>query len=213
VSTWFYTVESPTDSPGAIGQRTPSQYARVMRHLLPPGRLWNFDPAGYLMRVFLAAGDELSRVSGRVLDLLAEADPRTATDAELLGDFERLLTLDGTGTESERQNRVVARLTQDRGFRPQDVRETLAPLLDQDVVDVVIIERTTIAAAVIAEPREIYRYFVYRDPLAAGTADLEGAQAALDSLEHTHTKGHVIESLDFKCDEATSLCDRDALGA
>ena len=212
MTSWFYTVSPPAETPGAVGQRTAEEYGRVMARLLPPGRLWRLDAAALLVGALRAAGDELERVSGRVLDILTEGDPRTATDAELLGDFERVLDLDGSGTEAERQAKVVARLTQDRGFRPDDVAETLAPLLDLDPADVDVRERSVSDAVVVADAREIYRYFVYRDPGLSGTPDLDAAQAQLDLMEHSHTKGHVIESIDFECDDADSLCDRDILG-
>lgn len=213
MTSWFYTVSPPAETPGAVGQRTAEEYARVMARLLPPGRLWRLDALATLVAAFRAAGDELERVSGRVLDLLSEGDPRTATAAELLPDFERVLGLDGSGTEAERQAKVVARLTQDRGFRPADVAETLAPLLDLAIADVDVIERTTADQVVIDYPREIYRYFVYRDPALSGTADIDAAQTQLELMEHSHTKGHVIESIDFECDDPFSLCDRDLLGA
>ena len=210
MSVWFYTVGPPTDPAVVIGQKSASAYARILRKLLPPGRLWRSGSSAYITRLLLGAGDELSRISGRVVDLLNEADPRTTS--ELLAEFERALNVETAATESERQARIVARLTQDRGFRVQDVQETLAPLLEQAAVDVVVLENSTTDAVVIADAREIYRYFVYRDPGLSGTADIAGAQAQLEALEHSHTSGHVIESIDFKCDEATSLCDREILG-
>lgn len=210
MTTWFYTVSPPPDAAVIVGQKTATAYARQLRKLLPPGRLWRTDLSSYIMRVFLAIGDELSRISGRAIDMIAEADPRTTS--ELLTDFERALDLEASASESEGQARIVARITQDRGFRPEDIQETLAPLLAQDVVDVSIIERDTSDAAVIANAREIYRYFVFRDPLEPGTPDLEGAQTALTLLEHSHTKGTVIETTTLRCDEATSLTDRDPLG-
>lgn len=182
----------------------------MMRKLLPPGRLWRVDPASNLTALFLAAGDELSRISGRALDIIDEADART-TD-ELLVDFQRVLALPATATVEEGRAQVVAWLTQDRGFRPVDIQETLAMLLGQDAVDVVVIERTTAHPAVVDDPREIYRYFVYRDPNEPGIYYLDAAQQQLTSMEHSHTKGHVIESIDFKCDDPFSLCDRDLLG-
>jgi hypothetical protein len=61
--------------------------------------------------------------------------------------------------------------------------------------------------------REIFRFFIYRDPALPGTYYLESAQALVDAIKPSHTQGHVIESVNFLCDDPHSLCDRDLLGA
>jgi uncharacterized protein YmfQ (DUF2313 family) len=66
-------------------------HARVLKKLLPPGRLWNLLPDSVLSLLFLAFGDELARVDGRGEDLIEETDPRTAT--ETLSDWESMLGL------------------------------------------------------------------------------------------------------------------------
>jgi hypothetical protein len=63
------------------------------------------------------------------------------------------------------------------------------------------------------DEREIYRFFIYRDPTLPGTYYLESAQQLLDEMEHSNTLGQVIESVNFLCDDQYSLCDRDLLGA
>lgn len=190
---------------------TAEEYARMLARLLPPGRLWRTDPDSVLYGVLLGSGDELARVSDRTADLLRESDPRTAD--ELLPDFERVLELSSTGTTEERRARVVALLVRRQGVRPADYQAALAPVLGQETDDVVVIERTRAFAVAVDDDREIYRFFVYRDPDEPGSYDLETAQGLIDSMQHSHTQGHVIESVDFKCDDGYSLCDRDLLGA
>jgi hypothetical protein len=68
-------------------------------------------------------------------------------------------------------------------------------------------------AASIDDDPEIYRFFIHRDPASAGTYYLDSAQEIVDAIKPSHTDGHVIESIDFLCDDPYSLCDRDLLGA
>lgn len=189
---------------------TAEAYARMLKALLPPGKLWRLSPGSLLSKVLLASGDEMSRVDARAHALLEEADPRTAD--ELLPDFERELALEGTGTLDARRARVVAWLLRLQRVRPADYRLVLATLLGQDPSDVVVIERSRADAIALADDREIYRFFIYRDPAAPGTYDIESAQALVDAMCHSHTKGHVIESIGMVCDDPYSLCDRDLLG-
>ncbi len=189
---------------------SPEAYARMMKLLLPPGPLWRLDADSNLSKVFLAASDELVRVDGRGETLIAEADPRTAD--ELLPDWERLLDLDSTGTLDERRSRVVARLIARQRYRPADFQLALAPLLGQDVADVVVIETSRADAIATGDDRDIYRAHIYRDPTEPGTYDLAAAQALCDAIKPAHTEVKVIESIDFLCDDPFSLCDRDLLG-
>jgi len=185
-------------------------FARMLLQLLPPGR-WNRDPEGVIASAALASADELERLDARSHDLIRESIPST-TD-ELLEEWESLLDIAAEGTEDERRARVVARIVARGRVRPVDFQQALAPLLAQDPGDVVVMERTRAFAISIADDQEIYRFFIYRDPLEPGTADIAAAQALLDDMAHSHTKGHVIESIDFLCDDPLSLCDRDLLGA
>ncbi len=192
-------------------QFTGDAYASAQKKLLPPGRLWNLFLDSVLTKVFLATGDELERVSGRSFDLREESDPRTTT--ELITDFECMLALVASGTTQERRDRVVALLTRRQRFRPVDVQEALAVDLDLDAADVDIIETSNAAAVASGDETEVYRFFAYRDPALPGTPDIAAAQIELDIISHSHTKGHVIESIDFLCDDPESLTDRDLLGA
>jgi hypothetical protein len=73
----------------------------------------------------------------------------------------------------------------------------------------VIIERTHAMAAAMGDDREHYRFFVYRDPALPGTYYLDAAQALVDDINRSTCKGHVIESINFLCDDPHSLCDRE----
>lgn len=189
---------------------TAAAYARMQKALLPPGRLWRLTPTSVLSAILLAAGDELERVSGRARDLVEEADPRTTT--ELITDWERMLNLAAAATIEERRALVVALLTRRQRFRPADVRKALAPYLGLDEEDVEVIETSRALAIATSNDRAIYLFHVYRDPALPGTYDVAAAQAELDTIAHSHTKGKVIESTSFKCNDPYSLCDRDLLG-
>lgn len=189
---------------------TAEAFARMMKQLLPPGSIWRLDPDSLLSKLLLASGDELVRVDGRAWDLIAEANPQTAD--ELLPEWERLLELSSDGTLAERRARVVARLVLRQRVRPVDYQQALAALLGLAAEDVVVVERSRADAIAMDDDREIYRFFIYRDPGEPGTYDLDSAQDLVDSMAHSHTKGHVIESIDFLCDDEFSLCDRDILG-
>jgi len=212
---------------------TADAYSRMMKLLLPPGRLWNLDVGSLISDALLGAGDELNRVNQRLADLIEEIDPRT-TD-ELLPEWEALLfgpheyklpsgailqlpadanfwPVDPGLSIAERRGRVVARLVRRRRFRPVDFQQALASLLGQAPADVDVRERSSAYAASVNDPREIYRFFVYRNPAAPGTYDLVAAQALIDEMSPAHTRGYVIESINLLCDDAHSLCDRDLLG-
>lgn len=185
-------------------------YARMMAALLPPGRVWRLIGGGLLPRLFLACADELDRLDQRTADLLAESVPLTAS--ELIPEYERELDIAAMGTLEERQARIVARLVARQRFRPVDFQTALAPLLGQSAEDVVIIERTHAQAVAMGDDREIFRFFVYRDPSTPGTYYLDSAQALVDKIKPSHTIGHVIESVHFTCGDPHSICGRDILG-
>lgn len=195
----------------ADGVASPSVYSRMMANLLPPGRVWRLSAGSFLAKLLIACADEIVRLETRSDALLNESDPLTMD--ELLPEYERELDIDPTGTTEERKARVVAREVAEQGVRPEDFRIALAPLLGQDVADVVVIERSRADAIAMADDREIYRFFIYRDPTLPGTYFLDSAQALVDELAHSYTKGYVIESVDFLCDDPFSLTDRDILGA
>ncbi|MCP4448272.1 MAG: DUF2313 domain-containing protein [Myxococcales bacterium] len=186
-------------------------HARVMKKLLPPSRMWSPDPGSLLSLVFLAAGEELARVSGRSADIIEEADSSTTT--ELIEDFERELLLPSTGTDQERRDRIVALETREQRSRPPDISSALAPYLDLDAADVDVIERSRADAIAIGDDRAIYHFHVYRDPALSGTPDIDSAQAELDKIAHSHTLGRVCESIAFKVGDPYSLVGRDILGA
>jgi hypothetical protein len=187
------------------------KYARMLVALLPPGRLWRMA-ASVLAKLLLACGEELARVDERAQSLLNEADP--ATVLELLPEMERELELDAVGLSvDERRAQVASRIAARQRFRPVDFQVALAPLLGQSPENLVVIERTRAFCISVGDSREIYRFFIYRDPALPGAYFLDSAQQLVDEIKPSHTVGRVIESVSFRCNDPYSLCDRDLLGA
>lgn len=189
----------------------PSSYTRMLAALLPPGKVWRLVAGSVLLKLLAGCADELERVDSRVGDLLDEADPSTAD--ELLPEYERELGLEADGTVEERRARILARLIARQRYRPVDFQTALAPLLGQLAAGVVVIERTHAMAAAMGDDREIYRFFVYRNPSLPGTYFLASAQELVDKIKPSHTVGQVIESVDARYDDPFSLYDRDIMGA
>lgn len=199
------------DSAVFDGSTDASRYTRMLGALLPPGKVWRLIGGSVLLKLFTACADELGRLDARVFDLLDESDPRTAD--ELLSEYENELKLAATGTTAERIARVVAHLVARQRYRPVDFQTALAQLLGQLAADVVVSERSAALAASMGDVREIFRFFIYRNPSLPNTYYVASAQALVDKIKPSHTIGHVIESNNFLCDDPFSLCDRDILGA
>jgi uncharacterized protein YmfQ (DUF2313 family) len=194
---------------GPPGPTTVS-YASMLINLLPPGKVWRLV-GSQLRDLFIGSADELTRLHERIDNLLDESVPTTLS--ELLAEAESELALAPTGTTTERKARVVSRQLARQRYRPVDFQNALALLLGQAAGSVVVIERTPSSAVVIADAREIFRFFIYRDPTAPGTYYLTSAQQLVNQIKPSHTVGHVIESISFLCDDPYSLTDRDLLGA
>ena len=198
--------------PNAFQSTSHYEYASMLVRLLPPGRLWRLIPGASLLYATLQSiAVELGRVHDRADDLLRESVPSTAV--ELLPEYEAERDLTAAPTIDERRANVIARETLRQRVRPADWQAALAPLLGQAAADVVIIERTRAQVIAMGDDREIYRWFIYRDPALPGTAFIASAQAFVTKREHSHTLGAVIESVAMVCDDPHSLCDRDLLGA
>jgi uncharacterized protein YmfQ (DUF2313 family) len=95
-----------------VDHLTAEAYARQLKALLPPGRLWRLEPTSVLSKILQALADELARVDSALADLIDEWDPSTTSD--LLADWERILGLpDGTYIPSadpaQRRLQVVAK--------------------------------------------------------------------------------------------------------
>ena len=185
-------------------------YASALAALLPPGRLWRLLGAALLPKLLLGSADELARLDARAEVLRLESIPTNAT--ELLSEYEAELELVATGTNAERRARIVARYIARQRYRPADFQLALAPLLGQLAAAVVVIERTPAQAVAMGDAREIFRFFIYRNPASPGTYDLAGAQALITKIKPSHTLGYAIESINFLCDDPYSLTDRDLLG-
>ena len=186
-------------------------YRRMLEALLPPGKLWRLIGAALLPKLMLGSADELDRLHDRAADLHEESDPRTAV--ELLPEYERELEFEAVGTQAERQARVVSRHIARQRYRPVDFQTGLAPLLGLAAASIVIIENTHAMAVALGDVREIFRFFVYRNPALGGTYYIDSAQELIDQIKPSHTAGHAIESINFLCDDEFSLVDRDLLGA
>jgi len=94
--------------------RNQAAYADQLAQLLPRGPAWQFAPDGPFAGLLLALAAELARIDARAIDLLDEADPRTAL--ELLPDWERVAGLPDTCTGApddtgERQVALHQKLT------------------------------------------------------------------------------------------------------
>ena len=95
---------------------TPASYTAQLINLLPRGDLWDGLPT--VKAVLAAWAEELSRIHGRIDDLVREADPLQAV--ETLEDWERVLHLPDPGmpvatTIEERQQAVLAKLISSGG--------------------------------------------------------------------------------------------------
>lgn len=204
---------------GTFDEEDAPSYARQLKQLLPPGRLWKLLGDSWLGDFLLGAADELSRIGFRARDMLRELDPTTTY--ELVELFEGVLgiTVDTARALASRQASVVAKLVHRQRFRPADFRQALAPILSAQPADLQVIERTAAQALAMGDAREIYRFFVYRNPaspawvIPAGEDPIAEANAVIVDIKPSHTLGEVITSINFLCDDPNSLCDRDILGA
>lgn len=208
-------LEAPLEAPlGGDGSIT-SAYRRMLMSLLPPGRVWRLFAGSYLSKLLDACANEIARVDVRARDLLNESNP--STTVELLPEHESELDLDPDGSTEERQARVLARRVARQRYRPADFQTALAPLLGLDAEDVVVIERSPAEAAAMGDVREIFRFFVYRDPTLPGTYYLDSAQELIGTtltrgIKPSHTAGQVIQSIGPLYDDPYSLYDRDIYG-
>lgn len=57
-----------------------ASYARQLKKLLPPGKLWHLEQDSEITSTLLALSEELARVDARGDDIVDEADPRTAEE-------------------------------------------------------------------------------------------------------------------------------------
>lgn len=111
-----------------------------------------------------------------------------------------------------RRAAIIARMVEQQRARPVDFQEALASILGQASGDVVVIETSRAQAVSQNDAKEIYRFFIYRDPTEPGTYDIVAAQTEIDRIAHSHTKGHAIESIAMIVDDPFSLVDRDIIG-
>jgi hypothetical protein len=89
----------------------------------------------------------------------------------------------------ERRARVVARLVRRQRYRPVDFQAALAPLLVLDPGQVAVIQRTRAFCVAIGDDREIYRFFVYRDPALGAFSVIDPGEAGNQGFEVITTHG------------------------
>lgn len=184
-----------------------AEYLRQLWGLMPRGH-W-LALSGLFDEILQVWANELERVDTRAKEALVES--RVSGANETLPDWEEQYGLPSEGTEAERVARLVTRKTKTTRTRPVDYKRKMAPVLGLTPEQVDVFERDRAMAIAMADDREIYRFFVYRDPTLPGTYSVLDAQVELERFSQSHTKGHVIESKNFLCDDPFSLCDRDIL--
>lgn len=185
-------------------------YSRMVRSLFPRGRAITDDPGSVVSKVSVALSDELVRIHLRGLDMIEESDPRTCN--ETVSDHEIELGISGSGTLQDRRNNIVSFLLSEEGFRPDDFKNALAPVLGLSPTDVIVIEISRSDAVASGDERQIFRFFIRRDPSLPGTFSISSAQHIVDQMAPSHTQGFVIVSDNFLTDDPDSLTDRDILG-
>lgn len=105
-------------SAGLVLQRDAQAYTRQLRRLLPSGAAWSFPADGTFAGLLAGMAEEFARIDARGVDLVEEADPRTAQ--ELLDDWERVAGLPDACTgapdsTAERQAALHQKLTSTGG--------------------------------------------------------------------------------------------------
>lgn len=189
-------------------------------------RVFESGTQEFLYAVVFAPGDlaRVQRVGTAVLYWHWNQSTWTnfyTSDVESTGDLLVDCSINGAGdkivgalfqNEAARRNAVIARMVEQQRARPIDFQEALASILGQDSGDVVVIETTASQATAQGDAKEIYRFFIYRDPALSGTYDIVTAQTEIDRIAHSHTKGHAIESIGMIVDDPFSLVDRDIIG-
>jgi len=185
----------------------PEAYAAQLRALLPRGGFFSEDQT--LDALFLACGDELARSEADADARLAKRQPENAGDS--LARWEERYSLPSTGTDAERAARILAYITRTRRTRPADYLFLTSPLLGRTPEELTFFERGSAFAQIVNDEREIFRFFIWRDPEAPGAYDIPSAQAFIDDYRQAHTKGYVFESWVMRCNDPLSLCDRDLI--
>lgn len=100
-----------------------AEYRRLLFALMPPGMAWPTDPDSTLQRLLGGLAQEPARVDARAMDLLAEADPRQAT--ELFPEWEASYSLPGKCAPAEqsmadRRVALIGRIVGRGGMRIED---------------------------------------------------------------------------------------------
>lgn len=96
-------------------------YARLLKSLLPRGKLWEISDQSHFKKMLEGSAIELARLHERALVLIKEADPRTTV--ELLNEWETVTGLPDpcvnlTQTLQQRRLAVVEKLTRIASLSP-----------------------------------------------------------------------------------------------
>lgn len=99
-----------------LARATADDYARQLAELQPRGPAWRADDS-----LLGASSEELTRIHNRALDVIAESDPRTAT--ELFADWEQASGLQDAcvgedQSSAQRRAALIARITTIGGQSP-----------------------------------------------------------------------------------------------
>lgn len=180
---WSLTPAVPISPTSPAMAFNAAAYLRQLKSLLPPGVLLNLASDGVISRTLQAIADELARVDARAIDLLNEADPRTAT--ETIAEWEALVSLPDEqvpeipATLAERRTAVTQKWTMRGG-------QSLAYFTELVAACGWVLDSITLSSVLRAGFRandrcydQVYVYsmnFNLRDPVsgALSTTNLEG---------------------------------------
>lgn len=101
-------------------------FTRQMQALLPPGKAWSRSQSSLITKALQGAAPEFARVQGRGDDILREMNPGEAV--EMLPEHESLNGIVASGTTSQRQAALLAKLQDTAGHNPADYTAWAAAL-------------------------------------------------------------------------------------
>lgn len=97
---------------------TADDFTRQMQALLPPGKAWARNQNALITKMIQGASPEMARVQGRGDDILREMNP--GESVEMLPEHESLNGIVASGTTSQRQAALLAKLQDQGGHNPAD---------------------------------------------------------------------------------------------
>jgi uncharacterized protein YmfQ (DUF2313 family) len=97
---------------------TADDFTAQLQALLPPGKAWTRKPDSLVTKSIEGCSPEFARAQGRADDILREANPGEAV--EMLPEHEDLNGVVASGTTSQRQAALLAKLQDKGGHNPAD---------------------------------------------------------------------------------------------